>query len=82
VDLLLGDFRERLHGLGIEMKLSDSAREFIAKEGYDPVYGARPLKRFIQREIETPVARRLIKGDLAAGRAVKITVKDGAVRVE
>jgi len=82
VDLLLGDFRSRLHGLGIELKLSGTARQFIAKEGYDPVYGARPLKRFIQQEIETPVARQLIKGELAAGKEIKVSVKDGAVSVD
>jgi ATP-dependent Clp protease ATP-binding subunit ClpB len=82
VDLLLNDFKNRLHSLGLEMKLSGTAREFIAKEGYDPVYGARPLKRFIQQEIETPVARMLIKGDLAAGHEVRVSVRDGAVVVQ
>jgi ATP-dependent Clp protease ATP-binding subunit ClpB len=82
VDLLLKDLRDRLRGMGLELKLSGTARGFIAKEGYDPVYGARPLKRFIQQEIETPLARLLLKGDLGAGHEVKVSVHDGAVRVE
>jgi ATP-dependent Clp protease ATP-binding subunit ClpB len=68
VDLLAAELRARLADREIGLEITDAAREFVAKEGYDPVYGARPLKRFLQREVETQVARRLVSGDIAPGR--------------
>ena len=50
------------------------AKRFIAREGYDPVYGARPLKRFLQQEIETPIARKIIAGELSDGSAVHVAL--------
>jgi ATP-dependent Clp protease ATP-binding subunit ClpB len=55
IDLLSQDLSRRLAGRRLQLHLSDAAHEFIAKSGYDPVYGARPLKRFIQRELETRI---------------------------
>ena len=52
--------------------LSDSAKQFIVDNGYDPVYGARPLKRFIQRKIETLIARKLIADDVAPGSTLTV----------
>ncbi|MNF08943.1 Chaperone protein ClpB [compost metagenome] len=54
---------------------------FIAKEGFDPVYGARPLKRFIQRSLETPVARALIAGEAEEGSVLAVDETDGQLRV-
>ena len=75
VDLLIDDVRRRLsdHRLGLE--LSEPARIFIAREGYDPVYGARPLRRFIQREVETRVGRALVAGDVEEGGTIVIDVE-------
>ena len=81
VDLLMNDLRNRLTERGMKVEISTSAREFVAKEGYDPVYGARPLKRFIQQEIETPVARRIISGSLADGATIRIDVKSGELTI-
>jgi ATP-dependent Clp protease ATP-binding subunit ClpB len=75
VDLQMEDFRRRLADRGMTMKLSASAREFIATSGFDPVYGARPLKRYIQREVETPVARMIIAGKFPEGSAISIDTK-------
>ncbi|MEP6673050.1 MAG: ATPase, partial [Chthoniobacter sp.] len=55
--------------------LSDAAKEYIAREGYDPVYGARPLKRFLQRRIETPLSRKLIAGEITDGSHVTVELK-------
>lgn len=70
VDLQLGQLRKRLDEKDITLDLTDAAREFIAKEGYDPVYGARPLKRYLQRELETGLSRKLLAGEVTEGNHV------------
>jgi ATP-dependent Clp protease ATP-binding subunit ClpB len=81
VDLMLTDLRIRLAERRIDLEVSDEARAFIAREGYDPVYGARPLRRFISREVETMVARALIAGEVVEGSTVIVDVKDGQIVV-
>lgn len=75
VELLLGRLRARLAERKITVDLSDAARDFIAESAYDPVYGARPLRRYLQTNVETPLARRLIAGDLKDGQHVTIGVR-------
>uniref|UniRef100_B8DKU5 Chaperone protein ClpB n=1 Tax=Nitratidesulfovibrio vulgaris (strain DSM 19637 / Miyazaki F) TaxID=883 RepID=B8DKU5_NITV9 len=75
VELLLGKLRGRLAERKITVDLSDAARDFIAESAYDPVYGARPLRRYLQTNVETPLARRLIAGDLKDGQHVTIGVR-------
>ena len=60
IDLMLGDLRSRLKNKQLDVAVTDAAKDYIVKEGYDPVYGARPLKRFIQRSLETMIARKII----------------------
>jgi ATP-dependent Clp protease ATP-binding subunit ClpB len=72
VDLQIEALRRRLAERRISLELTEPARRLIAREGYDPVYGARPLRRFIQREVETRVARALLKGDLPPGATAEI----------
>jgi len=79
VDLLAEDLRNRLKAGDINFELTAEARDFIAREAYDPVYGARPLKRYIQQRIETPIARKIIAGELAPGATAKVKVKDGGL---
>jgi ATP-dependent Clp protease ATP-binding subunit ClpB len=79
VALLLAEFCERLKEQGVDLALDDSAVSFIADEGFDSVYGARPLKRFIQRHVETPVARQIVAGDIADGSHVALKMEDGAL---
>ncbi len=74
VDLLLNELRGRLESQGLKLEVSDEAERFIAEQGFDPVYGARPLKRFIQREVETPISRKIISGEVGEGEPVKISV--------
>jgi ATP-dependent Clp protease ATP-binding subunit ClpB len=72
VDLQVGDVRRRLADRRLELELTDAARELIAREGFDPVYGARPLKRFIQREVETRIGRALLSGEIHDGSTILI----------
>jgi ATP-dependent Clp protease ATP-binding subunit ClpB len=76
VDLLLADLNQRLVDRRVTVVLDKKAKEWAAEKGYDPVFGARPLKRFLQRHIETKLARALISGQVAEGSEVQFTVKD------
>jgi ATP-dependent Clp protease ATP-binding subunit ClpB len=81
VDLLAEDLNRRLKARRITLGLSSEAREFIARAGYDPVYGARPLKRYLQRELETRIGRAIIAGAINDGSTVAVDVKDGELVV-
>ncbi len=81
VALLVGDLRTRLEERKVSLELSDEALDLVAREGFDPVYGARPLRRFIQREIETRIARALIAGEAPEGARVRVSVVDGHLHV-
>jgi ATP-dependent Clp protease ATP-binding subunit ClpB len=77
VELQLEQLRERLAARGLGLELTDVAQELVADAGWDPTYGARPLKRAIQRLIENPLALRLLEGDFAEGDTVRVDVADG-----
>ena len=77
VDLQMDRLRKRLEERKITLGITDAAREFIADEAYDPVYGARPLKRYMQQYVETPLARELVSGRILDGQTVQIDVRDG-----
>ena len=77
VDLQIGLLRKRLAERHIELELSDSAKELLARRGYDPVYGARPLKRVIQREMETKLSRALLKGEITDHSRVEVVATKG-----
>jgi len=81
VDLLTSELRQRLAERGVGLELTAAAREFVAREGYDPVYGARPLKRFLQKQLESRIARALIGGEAPEGSVVRVGVADGALSV-
>ena len=81
VDLLLADVTRRLSDRGITIDVTQAAKEHIAQAGYDPVYGARPLKRYIQRELETKVGRALIADELAPGSVVRVDAAGGGLVV-
>ncbi|HWJ63806.1 MAG TPA: type VI secretion system ATPase TssH, partial [Acidimicrobiales bacterium] len=76
VELMLSDLRVRLAERNITVEIGDGARRFIAYEGYDPVYGARPLRRFIAREVETQVARALLRDGTIEGSTIRVDVGD------
>jgi len=79
VGLLLAAVERRLAEAQISLEVSDAARTFVAREGYDPTYGARPLRRAIQRLIENPLAKRILAGEFHAGQTVKIDFADGSL---
>src|SRR5213593_4526211 len=82
VDLQLNLLRARLADRHINLELADAAREFIAREAYDPVYGARPLKRFLQRHVETPLSRKILSGDVRDNSRVTVEFKKGGLVFE
>ena len=82
VNLQLVQIRQRLADRHIELELTDSAREHVAREGYDPVYGARPLKRFLQRQVETALSRKLLGGEIKDNSRVLVDFKKGALVFE
>jgi ATP-dependent Clp protease ATP-binding subunit ClpB len=69
--------RKRLANVHLEMVISDAALDLLAMAGFDPVYGARPLKRAIQQKIENPLAQKILQGDFIPGETVHIDVEDG-----
>ncbi len=71
-DLTLEALNKRLAERGVTVRLTDAARDYVVENGYDPIYGARPLKRFIQRAVETPVARVLIAEDIPEGSTLEV----------
>jgi len=73
----LGMLRKRLENVGLEMTISDDGLDLLATAGFDPVYGARPLKRAIQQKIENPLAQKILAGDFSSGETVNIDVEDG-----
>ncbi|HTG33766.1 MAG TPA: ATP-dependent chaperone ClpB [Thermoanaerobaculia bacterium] len=81
VDLQTEDLRRRLTAHGIRLELTDAAREFVAREGFDPVYGARPLKRFLQHELESRIARSLIAGDVHDGSQLRVDMEGGQLAI-
>lgn len=81
VDLQIRDFSRRLAGQGLSLEITPEAEALLGREGYDPVYGARPLKRMIQQKVETPVARRMVGGEYADGDKVRISVKGDALDI-
>ncbi len=77
VDLLMDEVRRRLADRRLTLEVSEDARRLIAHEGYDPVYGARPLRRFVQHEVETRIARALLAADIHDGATIAIDAEDG-----
>jgi ATP-dependent Clp protease ATP-binding subunit ClpB len=82
IDLLVKDLNRRLESQELSLELSDAAKHQVVEEGYDPVYGARPLKRYLQKYVETLTAREILSGDVHAGDTLVLDVKDGAFMIE
>jgi ATP-dependent Clp protease ATP-binding subunit ClpB len=77
VELQLRRLRERLAERGLDLEITDGAKEVLAEAGWDPTYGARPLKRAIQRLVENPLALRLLEGDFAEGDTIRVDAQNG-----
>jgi ATP-dependent Clp protease ATP-binding subunit ClpB len=82
VDLLTAELRKRLADRNIQLELSDATREFIARKGFDPVYGARPLRRFLQHELETRIGRALVAGNVHEGATIRVDMEGDNLTVE
>ena len=82
VDLMLVNLNHRLEDKQLNVTLTPAAKELIIDQGFDPVYGARPLKRYLQSHVETLVARRIIAADVAPGTTMLVDAKDGQLVVE
>ncbi|MBQ7677888.1 MAG: ATP-dependent chaperone ClpB [Lachnospiraceae bacterium] len=81
VTLLLNELNERLTDRQLAVELSDAAKEYVAKEAYDPVYGARPLKRFLQKHVETMAAKVILEGKVSIGDTITIDADDDGLFV-
>jgi ATP-dependent Clp protease ATP-binding subunit ClpB len=79
VDIQLSYLRKRLADRDIVLELDDAARDLLGEAGFDPVYGARPLKRAIQSQVENPLAQRILRGEFGPGAKVNVGAKDGAL---
>lgn len=79
IDLLLKELNGRLAERELQIELTNSAKAFIADHGFDPVYGARPLKRYMQKYVETLAAKLILGGDISTGQTIIIDVNDGAL---
>ena len=77
VDIQLERLRHLLHGQGLQLAVTNAAKSQIAEEGFDPVYGARPLKRVIQRQLQNPLALALLGGQFTEGDTVQVEYRDG-----
>jgi ATP-dependent Clp protease ATP-binding subunit ClpB len=82
VGLLTKDLSRRLEERNIKVEIADAARKFIAQSGYDPVYGARPLRRYLQRELETRIGRALIAGDVLDGATLRVDLKNDELVID
>jgi ATP-dependent Clp protease ATP-binding subunit ClpB len=82
VDIQLQRLRDRLAERGLRLELTDEAKELLAEAGWDPTFGARPLKRAIQRMVENPLALRLLEGEFGEGDTIRVDVRDGELGFE
>ncbi len=77
IELMMSRLRDRLAEKKVSVQLSEEAKDFIAREAYDPVYGARPLRRYLQNHIESRLAKQLIRGEISEGQTVNVDVQNG-----
>ena len=77
IDLLIADVNKRLADREISISLTDEAKQFIVDHGYEPTYGARPLKRYLQKHVETQAAKLMLEGNIGTGDTIEMDVVDG-----
>ena len=76
LELLISDLEKRLEDKHIKLELSENAKKYLINNGYDEVYGARPLKRFVQKKLETLIAKKILTGEILPNSTVKIDCED------
>ena len=82
IDLLVADVNRRLEERELSVELTEAAKDFVVEGGYDPMYGARPLKRYLQKNVETLAAKLILAGDVGRGDTILIDVKDGRLTAD
>ena len=82
IDILTSSLRARLEEKSLGLEITEEAKQLIIDRGFDPVFGARPLKRYLQSAVETLIAREILAGDIPAGHTIRITVRDGELACE
>ena len=82
IDILTAALRQRLEDKSLGLEITDAAKQLIIDRGFDPVFGARPLKRYLQSTVETLIARAILAGDMPAGHVIKVDVRDGELACE
>ena len=80
-DLVIADINKRIADKDIRLAVTDKAKGYIAECAYDPIYGARPLKRYIQKNVETLLAKKILSGDIGSGDEVTLDVSDGVLKI-
>lgn len=81
VKLQLNDFSKRLADQELTIDVDEKALEVLAKDGYDPAFGARPVKRALQRDLENPIAKKIVAGEYPPGAKIVVTAKDGVLEI-
>ena len=81
VDILMDELNERLVDRELRVELTDAAKQFVVDNGYDATYGARPLKRYLQRNVETLAAKKILEGNLSVDTTMTVDVVDGALTI-
>ncbi|MCC6483558.1 MAG: ATP-dependent Clp protease ATP-binding subunit ClpC, partial [Armatimonadetes bacterium] len=79
VDLLLDRVRTQLRGQGMDLEISREVKEMLAEEGFDPTFGARPLRRAVQRNIEDPLSEEILLGRFSDGDTIRAELEDGKI---
>ncbi|MGL5152992.1 MAG: type VI secretion system ATPase TssH, partial [Clostridium sp.] len=82
IDIFMEDVKRRLKDKNIFLTLSEEGKEVLAREGYDPIYGARPLKRYIQNTLENKLAKMIIRGELTYGDRAVVKAQDDEIIIE
>mgnify|MGYP000088977902 CR=1 FL=1 len=82
IDLLVADVNRRLEERELSVELTDAAKDFVVEGGYEPMYGARPLKRYLQKNVETLLAKKILRGDVHMGEEIVLDVKDDALYIQ
>ena len=82
LDLLTADLNRRLENKQLSITLTDAAKEHIIRSAYDPIYGARPLRRYLQHTVETLVSRKIIADEVAPGSTLTVALVDDALEIQ
>ena len=77
IDIMIGSLRARLAEKELGLELTDAAKQLVIERGFDPLYGARPLRRYLQSSVETLIARTILSGNISAGSTITVDVQDG-----